>query len=87
MFRQEITIGGAILISFHGLDESGEMYQHPYFKDEYVWSCEEYEISDIFSECDDETNLYPREEDIIRMLDSGSILSDLGLSYCTVETI
>lgn len=83
MFEVRIEMGG-LLVTYSGTDTSGEKYVHPYFGDNYVWSCEEWEIDDIFG-TNSEDNIYPYDDEVLSLLDSSGILSDLGLVYCGKE--
>ncbi len=85
MFKVNVEIGGGLVIAYHGLDGEGEVYKHPYYQDDYVWSCEAHEINAIFSQCNDEDNLYPSDSEVLQALESSGILSDLGLTYCMEE--
>lgn len=80
MFHIKIEHGGGLVVSYSGLDEQGEQYCHPYYGDDYVWSCENHEINDLFH-CDDEVFLYPADNEVLELLDSAGVLSDLGLGY------
>jgi hypothetical protein len=86
MFKVKVEYGGSLVVSYNGLDEQGEQYCHPYYGDDYVWSCENHEINELFH-CDDEMFFYPADNEVLELLDSAGVLSDLGLSHCNMGVL
>lgn len=81
MFQIKIEHGGGLVVSYNGLDEQGERYCHPYYGDDYVWSCECHEVNDLFS-CNDTDHMYPTNNEVLLFLDSAGVLTGLGLNHC-----
>lgn len=86
MFHIKIEYGGNLVVSYDGLDEQGEQYRHSYYGDGYVWSCENHEINGLFN-CDEEVFLYPTDNEVLELLDSSGVLSDLGLNHCNMGVL
>jgi len=81
MLKVKVEYGGGLVVSYNGLNEQGEQYCHPYYGDDYIWSCECHEVNDLFR-CDDTDHLYPTNNEVLELLDSAGVLCDLGLGHC-----
>ncbi|MCI4436286.1 MAG: hypothetical protein JHC33_05675, partial [Ignisphaera sp.] len=67
MFQIKTEYGGGLVVSYNGLDEQGEEYCHPYYGDDYVWSCENHEVNDLFR-CNDTDHMYPTNNEVLLFL-------------------